>query len=105
MQLKAENNDHAHAAFAHCLTHKQIRHLSLEISEETWRQASYQDMVRSEALVQNSAPVDVSQGLQDSLPMLHQGGEGRPAVPVAHTPSLAPYLLPVTTRQCQYLPS
>ena len=54
-------------------------------------------MVRSEASVQNSAPVDVSQELQDSLGVLHQGGQGRPLVPVAHTPSLAPHLLPVTT--------
>ncbi|KAA6430038.1 MAG: hypothetical protein FRX49_00469 [Trebouxia sp. A1-2] len=42
------------------------------------RQASYQDVVRSEAPVQNSAPVDVSQELQDSLGVLHQGGQGRP---------------------------
>jgi hypothetical protein len=54
-------------------------------------------MVRSEALVQNPGPVDVGQGLQDSLGMLHQGGQGKPPVPVAHTPSLAPDLLPVTT--------
>ncbi len=38
--------------------YEQIRYLSLNISEETWMQASYQDMVRSEAPVQNSGHVD-----------------------------------------------
>ncbi|KAA6429816.1 MAG: hypothetical protein FRX49_00248 [Trebouxia sp. A1-2] len=32
----------------------------------------------------NSAPVDVSQGLQDSLGMLHQGEQGRPLGEVSH---------------------
>jgi hypothetical protein len=83
----------------------QIHHLSLNIPEETSRQASYQDMIRSEAPVQNSAPVDVSQGLQDSLGVLHQGGQGRPLVLVAHTASLAPYLLPVATTRTMSVPA
>ncbi len=62
-------------------------------------------MVRSEAPVQNSLSVHMGQGLQDSLGVLHQGGQGRPPVPVAHTPSLAPHLLPVATTRTVSAPS
>ncbi len=39
------------------------------------RYGSYQDMIRSEAPVQNSLSVYVGQGLQDGLPMLDQGSK------------------------------
>ena len=39
------------------------------------RYGSYQDMIRSEAPVQNSLSVYMGQGLQDGLPMLHQGSK------------------------------